>query len=410
LTWVSRPLAARKLDGQALFRKHYQKQIDSVSKRVMGIEALIRWNHPKHGFLGPDQFISIDDFGTGYSSLSYIHKLPIHARPAMLERLPLSTARWRAGEIGDAAYAGLYFLHWQTESHGKRFASRRSKHDPRPTEAGWREETQALAGRDLDAWLASYFARTQFFGVIVNVPDALSAWLRGAWPLRLHERIPSSREVLAMQVQGERPVTVLSAWPRMTLPVLGKPNAFAFMVHDLEHAWKFYADAKMHRAQRAFFAALRQALAQGAFAAYLGDEVFAGKFDYLVSDMNTHVMHATQFLRAILLERHLRLEGASGHAELSLAAHEKVGALLAELFGAEWVEEVEARMVPSALIASSETGKADLISKIGLTQSPVRAELVEACPELAEEHERGFADAVHPSTLLRANGIGRGFA
>lgn len=265
----------------------------------------------------------------------------------MLENLPFSTARWRAGEIGDAAYAGLYFLHWQSATHGKRFASRRSKQDPRPTEAGWREATQTLAGPELDDWLANYFARNQFFGVIANVPDALSAWLRGAWRLRLYERIPSSREVLAMQVRGERPVTVLSAWPRMTLPVLGKSNAFAFMLHDLEHAWKFNADAELHRAQRAFFAVLHEAWAQGKFEDYLGEEVFAAKFDYLVSDMNTHVMHATQYLRAILLERHLRAEGAPGHAELSAAAHRKVAGLLSELFGAEWAQTVEARMMPA---------------------------------------------------------------
>lgn len=45
--------------GSDQFEIHYQKQIDSVSRRVTGIEALIRWNHPKHGFLGPDQFISV---------------------------------------------------------------------------------------------------------------------------------------------------------------------------------------------------------------------------------------------------------------------------------------------------------------------------------------------------------------
>ena len=38
---------------------HYQPQIDHRSKRVVGLEALVRWNHPQRGFLGPDKFIPL---------------------------------------------------------------------------------------------------------------------------------------------------------------------------------------------------------------------------------------------------------------------------------------------------------------------------------------------------------------
>jgi hypothetical protein len=248
--------------------------------------------------------------------------------------------------MGAAAYAGLYFLHWQAATHGKRFASRRCKQSPRPTPGGWLETAQALQGDELRLWLAEYFSRYQFFGVIAHVPEALAAWLRGDWPLRLCEHIPSSREVLAMQAEGRRPVTVLSAWPRMAQPVLGKPNAFAFMVHDLEHAWKFYHDAQMHGQQKAFFALMQGALESDSFAEYLLDPVFAQKLDYLISDMNTHTMHASQFLRAILLERHMRLEGARDHQSLSAQARDCVRARLQELFGMAWAQAVEARMMP----------------------------------------------------------------
>ena len=37
----------------------YQPQIDTTSKRVCGVEALIRWNHPKLGRLYPAEFIPI---------------------------------------------------------------------------------------------------------------------------------------------------------------------------------------------------------------------------------------------------------------------------------------------------------------------------------------------------------------
>ncbi|MCP4205417.1 MAG: EAL domain-containing protein [bacterium] len=38
---------------------YYQPQVELVSGQVMGIEALLRWNHPEFGLLGPDKFLDI---------------------------------------------------------------------------------------------------------------------------------------------------------------------------------------------------------------------------------------------------------------------------------------------------------------------------------------------------------------
>ncbi len=44
-------------DGQ--FVNHYQPKVDVRTGAVVGVEALVRWNHPIEGLLYPDQFISI---------------------------------------------------------------------------------------------------------------------------------------------------------------------------------------------------------------------------------------------------------------------------------------------------------------------------------------------------------------
>jgi diguanylate cyclase (GGDEF)-like protein/PAS domain S-box-containing protein len=38
---------------------HYQPQIDPQSKQICGVEALLRWEHPKMGFVSPGKFIPI---------------------------------------------------------------------------------------------------------------------------------------------------------------------------------------------------------------------------------------------------------------------------------------------------------------------------------------------------------------
>ena len=249
---------------------------------------------------------------------------------ARIERL---AQRRRDGAIGAAVYASQYFLCWQLALHGKRCAARKYRHDPRPDPGAWWDELQERSDEDLRERLRHYLGRYGFLGVIANVPAALCAWLRGGWPLRLCEHIPGPEEVLQMQVRGTRPVTILADYPRLLRPVLNKVNAYAFMVHDLEHAYKYFHEAQLHREQKNFFGVIDQALRRGMFDVYRRDPLFADRFDYLISDMNTHVMHSMQYLRANLVEYHLRLERKPPGGVLSPAARGEIAALMGYLSG-----------------------------------------------------------------------------
>ena len=255
-------------------------------------------------------------------------------RAVLRERIAHVAQCRRGAGCDDAVYAALYFLCWQTAMHGRRCASRKYKHDPRPDPDAWWNELREMEDGEARGRLLYYLQRYGFVGVIANVPAALCAWLRNSWPLSLCERIPSPEEVLDMQVRGTRPVTILPHFPRLLLPVLTKANAYAFMVHDLEHAYKYFYDPELHRGQRRFFTAIERELRVGVFDDYRRDTLFADKFAYLISDMNTHVMHSLQFLRAILVEHHLRREGKPQRAVLSIAAREQIEAVMQPLYTA----------------------------------------------------------------------------
>ncbi|HJW54303.1 MAG TPA: EAL domain-containing protein, partial [Burkholderiaceae bacterium] len=49
----------RKALARSEFELHYQPQIDITSGQIVGVEALLRWNHPELGMIAPGRFISI---------------------------------------------------------------------------------------------------------------------------------------------------------------------------------------------------------------------------------------------------------------------------------------------------------------------------------------------------------------
>jgi EAL domain-containing protein (putative c-di-GMP-specific phosphodiesterase class I) len=41
------------------FRVHYQPIVDMSNGRILGCEALMRWQHPQHGLIGPPRFLQV---------------------------------------------------------------------------------------------------------------------------------------------------------------------------------------------------------------------------------------------------------------------------------------------------------------------------------------------------------------
>ena len=66
---------------------YLQPQLESESKTIVGAEALLRWNHPHHGFVPPDEFIRIaEDSGVIRPLTRLVVKKSLEALQALHQR------------------------------------------------------------------------------------------------------------------------------------------------------------------------------------------------------------------------------------------------------------------------------------------------------------------------------------
>lgn len=131
--------------------------------------------------------------------------------------------------------------------------------------------------------------------VSLRVNRSLIAWSEGKYNLFFSEKIPTPMEVLEMQTHGIRIVSI----PKETTN--GK-TPYEFVIHDLEHADRFFHDPELHSSQVKFFSELKNLIKQQLFSELMSNEIFATKFNYLISDMNSHPAHMNQYLRHIIQE------------------------------------------------------------------------------------------------------------
>ena len=45
--------------AQNELRVYYQPQVDIADSKIVGVEALVRWQHPRHGLVGPNEFLPV---------------------------------------------------------------------------------------------------------------------------------------------------------------------------------------------------------------------------------------------------------------------------------------------------------------------------------------------------------------
>jgi diguanylate cyclase (GGDEF)-like protein/PAS domain S-box-containing protein len=156
---VASELPTAILDGQLVL--YYQPIVDIATARFLGVEALVRWNHPLRGLVMPDAFIPIAE-GSGIV-------VPLGAW--VLQEACRQTSEWRhAGLVDESFYVSvnLSARHFTDRGAAEDIIHALSASDL-PTSALLVEVTESALVDDFDA--EGVFREIQELGVRLAIDD-----------------------------------------------------------------------------------------------------------------------------------------------------------------------------------------------------------------------------------------------
>lgn len=129
-------------------------------------------------------------------------------------------------------------------------------------------------------------------GIPLAVNRTMINWLEGKWNITLMTRIPSPRELLKMQVQNTRCITLTVKEDEIDRLVLSSRDPLSFVLHDLHHADHFFNHEEVLKGQLGFYSLVEKIYDEPLLKQSLkGNPQFKSEFDYVVSDMNAYVIH-----------------------------------------------------------------------------------------------------------------------
>ncbi|MBK9295230.1 MAG: hypothetical protein IPM57_12465 [Oligoflexia bacterium] len=222
---------------------------------------------------------------TGRYKKNYIEEANLGPIAQKLKpRLEALRASWRENKISNAEYVAQFILNWHQAVMGKN--SKGSRHNLFSNEV----VTALEPG-------LQFFAQHTLKAVPIAVNRSLVFWAQGKYPLELFERPLEVMEVLEMQTQGKRCVSVITNSENY---ILGERDPLSFVIHDLIHADHFFTNDEQAQGQIRFSKICWQLSHMAEFEELLKDEQFKKDFDYVSADMNSHEAHLHQTLEAII--------------------------------------------------------------------------------------------------------------
>ncbi|HMO47709.1 MAG TPA: EAL domain-containing protein [Rubrivivax sp.] len=142
------------------FTLHYQPKVDMRRGVVLGLEALVRWDHPQHGLIAPMQFLPLIE-NTGLSS-----RVGDWVLAQALEHL----AAWRRDGHDISVSVNVSARHLQEPDFALRLSELLARHPDAPATALELEVLETAAHADIQA-TSALLARCRAIGVRFALDD-----------------------------------------------------------------------------------------------------------------------------------------------------------------------------------------------------------------------------------------------
>lgn len=145
---------------QAEFVLHYQPKVDMRQGRVVGFEALLRWDHPQHGLIAPTQFLPLIE-NTGLAS---------HIGDWVFSQALEHLAQWRRSGLDISVSVNVAPHHLQMPDFAQRLSELLARHDQALAPHFELEVLESAAHADIEV-ASALLARCRAIGVRVALDD-----------------------------------------------------------------------------------------------------------------------------------------------------------------------------------------------------------------------------------------------
>jgi hypothetical protein len=190
-------------------------------------------------------------------------------------------------------------------NHNDQPQSLRLKDDP------FLGQIDGLAKLPTDLTLYQFFKASHFKGIKSTAAKALGMWFEGKINLKIYNRPLEPLEILELQSNGTRCVSLFYHSPWLDHIFDHQRNAYKFLIHDLEHAWQMFHNPQLCREQIRWSQRLMKSYINGTFDFMFEDPELLKDFNYIISDMNTHPLHIEQCLKMAVLKYFRKKESTS---------------------------------------------------------------------------------------------------
>ncbi|MCX2862713.1 EAL domain-containing protein [Paucibacter sp. PLA-PC-4] len=147
------------LDGNEL-QLYYQPKVDMRAGTVLGVEALLRWQHPERGLLGPAHFLPVVE-QTG---------LAVQVGDWVIEQALKQSSQWLAAGLSLRVSVNVAARHLQADDFAQRLKELLARHREPLAEHLVLEVLESTALADIDATQA-LIRRCRAFGVRFALDD-----------------------------------------------------------------------------------------------------------------------------------------------------------------------------------------------------------------------------------------------